>query len=195
MKWGENLAVLGSPDIEIIINRRTHGLEARELAPMLASLCEAGLIEVKHHDSGVRARSLPEIESAFAVSSCRPGRYSGFWYTLTPEGGALWESLTRPDWSRYCKGEWGKEQTCLKAGSHERLEAELTWQATDPWSERVSGSEVWTVVRPWEATYWKTLPEGFEVRYRRIDKKYLACNLQAARRPVPPPPWYDKPEL
>ena len=193
VEYGENLAVLASPGIELTLNRRTHRLEVRELAPMLASLCEAGLIRVKHMETDALARTLPEIESAFAMSSCKPGRYSGFWYHLTPEGGAVWESLTRPDWSRYCTGAWEPGQSCLEAGSRERLEEELTWQAADPWSVRVPGSDEWTVLRPWEATYWKTLPVGFEVRYQRIDKKYLACNLRPGPRVAPPRPWYENP--
>ncbi|NOJ95160.1 hypothetical protein HMI51_19750 [Corallococcus coralloides] len=162
----ENLAVLRSPDIEVILNRRTHGLEARELAPMLASLCEAGLIRVKHSETDALVRTLPEIESALAVSSCKPGRYSGFWYGLTPEGGAAWESLTRPDWNRYSTSSRRRREVCIQAGSREVAEAEFAWQSMEPSQVLVPGSEVWTVMRPWPATYWKTLPMGFQVRYR-----------------------------
>ncbi|AFE06859.1 hypothetical protein COCOR_06311 [Corallococcus coralloides DSM 2259] len=166
VELSENLAVLRSPDLELITNRRTHGLEARELAPMLASLCEAGLIWVKHLETDALARTLPEIESALAVSSCTPGRYSGFWYGLTPEGGAVWESLARPDWSRYSTGWSDGEEHFIEAGARELAEEEFARASSRPSRVLVPGSAVWTVMRPWSATYWKTMPVGFQVRYR-----------------------------
>ncbi|RKG54109.1 hypothetical protein D7X30_29415 [Corallococcus sp. AB011P] len=190
----ENLAVLGSPNIEVITNRRPHGLEARELAPMLASLCEAGLIRVKHSETDALARTLPEIESALAMSSCAPGRYSGFWYGLTPEGGAVWESLTRPDWSRYSKGWSDGDEHCFEAGGHELAGEEFAREASRPSRVLVPGSAVWTVMRPWSATYWKTVPVGFQVRYRSTRGKWdrVAEGIWEKRHPVQRP-WYEQP--
>ncbi|WP_147445370.1 hypothetical protein [Corallococcus aberystwythensis] len=192
----ENLAVLGSLDIEVITNRRTHGLEARELAPMLASLCEAGLIEVTREDSDGRARSLPEIESAFAMSQCKPGHYSGFWYGLTSEGGAAWESMTRADWSRYSKGWSDGEEHCLEAGGHELAEEEFARWSSQPSRVLVPGSAVWKVMQPWSATYWKTVPLGFQVRYWAKRGKWdgVAEWIWERRHPVQRP-WYEQPEF
>jgi hypothetical protein len=192
VELGLNLAVLCSPDIEVIVNRPSHGLDEHELAPMLASLCAAGFIEVKGPDD-VLARTLREIEDAFAVSRCSPVPHTGFQYFLTPEGGAAWERLTRPDWSRYFVTALSRQETWIEAASLEAAEGEFRWEATDPSHVPVPGSEIRTVMRPWAATYWKTLPIGYKVHFRwthGVGSNVLWSQGCPKRRP-----WYEQPKF
>ncbi|WP_223636884.1 hypothetical protein [Corallococcus sp. EGB] len=161
---------------------------------MLASLCEAGLIEVQHIETGALARSHQEIERALAMNSCKPAHYSGFWYHLTDKGGAMWESLARPDWGRYSKGRREEEESFIEAGSRECAEAEFAWWSTDPSKTLLPGSEAWTGLQPWDATYWKTLSVGFRVHYRWTagPKNHFAWHLWSKRRPIQRP-WHEKP--
>jgi hypothetical protein len=188
---GVNLAVLRSPRIEEILNRRTHGLGDNELVEFLASLCQAGLIEVKNKE-GVRACTLHEVERAFAQSGCVPRHYSGFWYSLTPVGGAAWESVTHPEWSRYTDYSMGLSDIRIEAGSRERAHEEYAQASTDPAHVPVPGSYEESLLQPWAATYWKTLPTGFRIQYAWVEgTSNVAWQLRQPR----PRPWYTTPEL
>ncbi|NMO17420.1 hypothetical protein HPC49_06835 [Pyxidicoccus fallax] len=187
----ENLAVLRSSNIEEIINRPTHGLGERELVEALTALCQAGLIEVAN-EHGVRACSPHEVERAFAESSCKPRHYSGFWYGLTPAGGAAWESVTRPDWSLYSTYGAGQEDICIEAASHERALEEFAWASKDPTHVPIMSSYQETRLQPWEATYWKTLSEGFRIQYAWAKGRNTTAWLLSkpfSRR------WYEEPKL
>lgn len=50
------------------------------------------------------------------------------------------------------------------------LEVYFAWLEQEHGSSRLApGSDRWRIVRPWKATYWKTLPEGVRVRYREAE--------------------------
>lgn len=193
IEMGENLAVLKSPHIEEVMNRRTHGLGERELVEFLASLCQAGLVEVKNEDD-VRACSLREVERAFSTSRREPGHYSGFWYYLTPAGGAAWESVTNPDWDRFLT-QWlsvRPNQVCIEAATRERAVEAFNRASADPAHVPVPGSYRETLLQPWEATYWKTLPSGVRIQYAWTKGKSNVAWLQRQPREQP---WYSQPAL
>ncbi|QSQ22433.1 hypothetical protein JY651_46195 [Pyxidicoccus parkwayensis] len=191
IEMGENLAVLKSPRIEEILNRRTHGLGERELVEQIASLCQSGLIEVKN-DDGVRVCSLDDVDRAFAESRCEPRHYSGFWYSLTPAGGAAWESVTHPDWSCYLSHWTRREEVCIEAATRERAVEEFNRASTDPAHVPVPGSYRETLLEPWEATYWKTLPSGVRIQYAWTKG---GSNVAWQLRQPQAKPWYNVPRL
>jgi len=79
-------------------------------------------------------------------------------YGLTPQGGARWEAMAQFDWN-YHLGEWFDDG--FEGPSREMIEVYLTYDRC-----AVAGSEQWSTVRPWKATYWKSIPEGVRVRYQ-----------------------------
>jgi HEAT repeat protein len=79
-------------------------------------------------------------------------------YGLTPQGGARWEAMAQFDWN-YHLGEWFDDG--LEGPSQEMIEVYLA--STNC---ALAGSEEWSTVRPWKATYWKSIPEGVRVRYQ-----------------------------
>jgi hypothetical protein len=79
-------------------------------------------------------------------------------YGLTPQGGARWEAMAQFDWN-YHLGEWFDDG--FEGPSQEMIEVYLA--STNC---ALAGSEEWSTVRPWKATYWKSIPEGVRVRYQ-----------------------------
>jgi HEAT repeat protein len=79
-------------------------------------------------------------------------------YGLTPQGGARWEAMAQFDWN-YHLGKWFGDG--FEGPSREMIEVYLAYDDV-----AVAGSEQWSTVRPWKATYWKSIPEGVRVRYQ-----------------------------
>jgi hypothetical protein len=99
---------------------------------------------------------------------------SGNHYRLTPTGGAEWERAARPDWGRYVErseerhDDGAPVEHEILSPSAARAEAYLDFVRGDRlWYGPVSNESIARdVIRPWEATYWKTLPEGHRIRFR-----------------------------
>jgi hypothetical protein len=92
-------------------------------------------------------------------------------YYLTPKGGSRWESVANPDWSHYISmlsglnesvGTWNTE---LISSDQQFLEKFFTVDEHVSTVVHIDGTEVWDVLKPWQATYWKILPLGYRVRY------------------------------
>jgi HEAT repeat protein len=78
-------------------------------------------------------------------------------YGLTAQGGERWELMSQFDWRYHLAG---FSATGVESTSAEMIDVYLAWAGSS-----VPGSEKQTAVRPWQATYWKSLPEGIRVRY------------------------------
>lgn len=87
-------------------------------------------------------------------------------YYLTPQGGARWEAMAHPNWNKffivnflgqfpYEEGFFGTQQ--------EIIEQLLALERFLFLYEHIPGTEKWNVLEPWQATYWKTLPQGYHV--------------------------------
>jgi hypothetical protein len=95
----------------------------------------------------------------------------GACYYLTSEGGTKWESVAHPDWNRY-------HTHLLGCGPGEISESEIICpnrQFVEKFLSvdcyvcavvHIPGTEVWDVLSPWKATYWKTLSRGYRVLYQ-----------------------------
>src|SRR5439155_6563543 len=79
-------------------------------------------------------------------------------YGLTPDGGARWEAMAQYDWN-YHLGPW--LQDGFDGPSQDMIEVYLAWH-----KKAAPGSERWRAIRPWKATYWKSLPQGVRVRFQ-----------------------------
>jgi len=159
---GDQLAWLDpEKDLETMYNRPSHGLDRRALVQTLEGLFQAGLIEC----TGPDGTPVGPISDAFLRSALDDNRWS---YWLTPKGGAAWESFGRPDWNRFINEESFYETgTCILTGmSRERLEEYVSALAiVEDLPDR--GSPVFRELVPWQAAYWKTLPNGWRATIRR----------------------------
>jgi hypothetical protein len=159
LKW------LASDEVELAFNRRRHGLSRDELTGALERLFEGGDLlagrmekSMLQQESFVPARA--EIEQALA------GQLD-ISYGLTPQGGARWEAVSRPEWQRYLRA-------CLFTdpdegeivGSDRLLVEKFDSLSHYAWNiSVVAGSKRWDVQQPWQATYWKELPAAHRVRF------------------------------
>lgn len=182
VRGGRSLGALSSPNIEAIFNREHHGLDFVELRMTVRDLMQAGLIEVRSLGGHVVANAA-ELNVAFRMS--RWGwPPTGYWYYLTKAGGALWETAARPTWDRLVQlSVDGNRRATLEARSRDKAEAEfLAQQLEHPLLEGTRNDEV---LRPWEALYWKRLPDGY-----RISWSYEARRVQPFSRSLQ---WYSDP--
>jgi hypothetical protein len=81
---------------------------------------------------------------------------------MTARGGARWEAMAKPDWSRFLDELTGidPDEVEVSGPDRDRLASHLRQYTL---SALVPGSERWEELIPWEATYWKTMPRGYRV--------------------------------
>jgi hypothetical protein len=157
VKLRNGLRVLNHPELEVIANRKHHGLNSDEVAEMLYGLCRRGDI--------ITGLESLEIKLSFEGINAGLSGEANIYYGLTPQGGARWEEYSKPDWDRFVDEGWGIDpyEGEISAPTRELVEKHLSFQ--DIGNYRVCpGSEVWDILSPWEATYWKTLPMGHRLR-------------------------------
>ena len=86
-------------------------------------------------------------------------------YFLTIQGGEKWESFSQPNWNLY----WEGYGNFLSGADRKLLETYLAlYHLIDHGNTRESiipGTELWETLTPWQVTYWKKLPVGYQVRY------------------------------
>ncbi|MEH2127350.1 hypothetical protein [Nostoc sp.] len=101
-------------------------------------------------------------------------------YYLTPQGGARWEEMAHPDWNKFLIVnilEIFPYEHGILGTQREIIEKLLVLDKFILMREHVPGTEVWEVVEPWQATYWKTLPLGYHVCCEFKDNDWDYCGL------------------
>jgi hypothetical protein len=88
-------------------------------------------------------------------------------YYLTPQGGARWEAMAHPDWNKFFivnfRGAFPYYEHGILSTQREIIEQLLSLDHLIFKERHIPGTENWDVLEPWEATYWKTLPQGYHV--------------------------------
>ncbi|HEY0232740.1 MAG TPA: hypothetical protein VGC55_15945 [Dokdonella sp.] len=195
---GQSLRVLTLPEwpqddphvvtIDIVLNKRGHGLNLDELAQTLCRLAERGWIELLR-DIQSEALLHPEKAEIGRILEEKGLFRDGAFYRLTTSGAQAWESFARPEWHRYIlRSSYGEEDSPTEeviAASEKSLKQYMASVAHETPIE--PGSEVYDEQRPWRATYWKTLPVGFRCRYR--ERAEPARPGAAPTRYFPPTAW------
>lgn len=147
------LRVLEADNLAEKINADGHGLPHNRLVEVLLHLFQDGHLVAHDYEGDDFTPGKAAIEQGLKG-------YRELFFGLTAQGGARWEALARPDWSRYLDADVGCDPDELEilAGSKELIEEYLTVLpfSVDP----VLGTETWDTLSPWNATYWKTLPLG-----------------------------------
>lgn len=105
-------------------------------------------------------------------------------YGLTAQGGTRWEQLVQPPWAHYiCDSYYPTESAGDVSGGDQHHVA--AFFAVVPYlREVISESVIWEVVTPWQATYWKTLPVSYRVRYHCVPQ-----DEDAPHREIPDWVW------
>lgn len=133
-----------------------------------------------------------------------------FDYGLTAQGGNRWEIITHVDWSMYlAEGFSGNTKNFRpglpnKSGDFRMLESmncDLMRQYADSYGRigvtLIPLLELDHTFIPWQVTYWKTLPSGYQAIYQQkvTDRKINNAALQQAYPDPRLPRWYTIPEL
>jgi hypothetical protein len=91
-------------------------------------------------------------------------------YFLTVQGGELWESVSHPKWNQYYFSAGNGHKHILRCHSHKMAEKLLEIQYLVDFGSCYCSPVVetieWTLFTPWQATYWKKLPLGYEINYK-----------------------------
>jgi hypothetical protein len=161
------VAVLAEPNRAEIFNLPGPSFTPIELLETLDRLFQRGdLVAQQEHerDNGQNAftPARHEVEAALANEI-------KLYYRLTTQGGARWEAAVRPRWNLFICARCDSEtRQCVATASERQLVEQ--YLAARPYQSiggsRIKGTESWEVLRPWQATYWKTLAVGHQVRYR-----------------------------
>jgi hypothetical protein len=164
----------------LVFNREPHGLGPAELEGALFGLFRDGLLLACN---GVRSAFDPDPdgftptrEQVRAALAPRPGAVDTplLYYGLSAAGGERWERFARPDWMRFVDHEEGpfgvvshpRPRLEVQLISQNRTLVAAKWEA-DRDAYRIADGATFgeDALRPWDATYWKRLPEGWQVRY------------------------------
>jgi hypothetical protein len=104
---------------------------------------------------------------------------------LTPQGGARWEAYSSPDWNRYIDAGYLSESGGgvgeIIASDRHLIEHHVELIAYIHKISVLSNSERWDIISHWQATYWKTLPNGHRVRFRYIDNEAATLTYDEAK--------------
>jgi len=121
-------------------------------------------------------------------------------YYLTPQGGARWEAMAHPDWNKFFivnfLGQFPYEEGFLGT-QREIIEQLLALERLLFLYEHIPGTEKWNVLEPWEATYWKTLPQGYHVscEFQRndscLDYRKEGASLELIEEHEQASQWYE----
>ena len=87
---------------------------------------------------------------------------------LTPQGGANWETIARPNWQQYLK--WscapGSTESTIISQDREAISQLLQFSPYLDGRQPIPETVIWELLEPWSATYWKTLPHASKVSYQ-----------------------------
>jgi hypothetical protein len=167
---------LGRADYRLAFNMRSHGLSSVvDVAAVLAELVDAGLIGLSYKRDP--RTTLPsrharaQNEKLILREMVEERRTSPLVFGLTRKGGSVWETLSSPDWNRYCNLSWGSslEQRSEFIGESLSRNAlrelmRVCFETARPLGHVDPGSLKEVEIRDWRATYWKRFTTAVGLR-------------------------------
>lgn len=169
-------------NIEETFNREGHGLNYSQLVDTLYCLFQRGNLIAYYHQNIQnyylnRNTFIPNKTEI--IAGLKGNLVANICYKLTAQGGAKWESVSNPNWNRYYTPIYSERETDNKSyvagGSRRILEEFLAFEIANPFRTVNINSIEWALLEPWKATYWKTLPIGYQLSYSAED---IPCNSQ-----------------
>lgn len=119
-------------------------------------------VENSSHLSEEFIPNLAEIEAGLVGEST-------LFYYLTIQGGHRWEAYSKPDWNLYIDIKYTSNKSAkgiITASNRALIEQYLFLQTYREPISLIKGTEIWNTLTPWHATYWKTLPVGYQVEFQ-----------------------------
>ncbi len=174
------VAWLFSSDLGALTNKEPLEGSMDEIESALLSLARRGLVRASGlYDAEcgpLTSALIAEAVEAITVRSKKEAEVfviPELFYGLTEKGGRLWEEQTRPDWRMF--GRYSSDPDTLEkeaeAATRGVLDAILKYDRYHsgeiPRNETIKILEL----KPWQPTYWKTLPSGFLATYKFVQEK------------------------
>lgn len=165
---------LFSDNIEELFNKAGHGMNHNEVLSVLLSLYEKELISMWQHNN-----HLPCLKVEYVRRYLEKNNTTQDWvtYQLTEKGGIVWEEFASPDWERYISTQYKPFENDLEieigkieCANRKVLDGYLQSLKFHD-LDIVDGSIIYEELKPWEATYWKTLPAGYRIKFKCEWKK------------------------
>jgi hypothetical protein len=165
---------VSATNVDEILNRPRHNLSTPELLVVLERMVERGdlFVEFASRDEQryrTQVSSHAEIESELSRTHDEwMVRSEHVFYGVTTVGGAKWEALSHPRWDRFYDESYGIEPyegeiTTAQRGYTEQV---LGLVRHNPFVKAIVPESIrWSVLQPWDATYWKQLPSGYHVDF------------------------------
>ncbi|QDT15192.1 hypothetical protein [Alienimonas californiensis] len=181
VEHSHSLCGYGYPDryLWLLFNRQPHGLSEDELVLTLLGLFNAGWIEGEV-DGETTTPFVPDGTTIRAALQSEFDHSDPDWprllhaatppihLRLTSEGGAVWEAFAEPRWEDFID-DFSDSNEPLENRTVRATRRDHGRQYLRCWAERDRfdpDAVVWKPVSPFPATYWKTLPVGFEAQFR-----------------------------
>lgn len=164
----------GRPDVDLAMNKPHHRLHAIDLTSRLIKLMEHELISFDQNDK-VYSPSFPiilELLESISQTPCTQLSSSelgwNIWVQLTAKGGSYWESFFAPQWNRFHIHGIGEDEAGTGYWNVEYGSRDLLQESIDIWREYLDIQQKDICIEkitPWQATYWKSLPEGYKASF------------------------------
>ena len=170
-EWAAYL-LAGDVSTEYIMNKPSHGLSPDELSRHFFKLWSAGLIECSAAPSGDQvAPDLQRAKEQFVrTENWPPSDDFCLIYRLSQSGGDTWEQFARPNWNKYLvtsEGDKNLHEWTLTGTNRELVQywRDLGSNFDAGFPAPLAGTEKWELLQPWQATYWKSLPIGYRLKF------------------------------
>ena len=160
------------PNLSEALNRPSHGLDLRSICAILLELVQHDYLLIYQNNPG-EDRGIPfipsrrDLEKELNTAESYSQTYLS--YGLSPLGGVQWETLSSPRWDQFISASYGVDpyDAEIIAQDHQLVQRyfELQRQVPSSVGSIIPDSLQWDTLRPWEATYWKTLPKGYRLRF------------------------------
>jgi len=150
------------------LNLQITAFDTNQIALSIRDKIAEGIFDIVDQDFNHVSIDISKIHKL--INSERHRLFLG----LTKEGGKYWESISHPDWSKFVN--WGNlEQSGDKLSMFieglykDRINEVLLEMNTIGYTPDGPIGR-WSVIAPWDATYWKVFPEGHRLEFFAIEE-------------------------
>ena len=156
-------------------------LAVEEIVDIAISLFQAGYISIEIDRQELeKIEEISRLKEKMINTSLSDEGQEVFRYELTTLGGETWENYSNPNWDYYITGYLNvrnypnfyvgdlscRSKTTLEKVLESRSMAPSLGLSRHRSHRPIAGTDVWTELGRWDATYWKTLDCGFKVEYK-----------------------------
>ena len=164
--------ILVAQNLAEVLNRPSHNLDHQSLCALLLQLIQEDYLMIYQYHPR-QGREIPFIPSLRdlqeELDTAESDRQAYLSYGLSSLGGAQWEMLSSPRWDRFISASYGVDPYEAEIIAQDRQLVQRYFELQHYISSAVGAiipeSLQWDSLAPWQATYWKTLPQARRLRF------------------------------